>query len=66
MLTSAPAATLRATLDAGADPNCSDEYTEQTILEMIDQYDRDDLDFLVAAAKAAGVAEPEYADDDDD
>ncbi|GAA1737400.1 hypothetical protein [Luedemannella helvata] len=57
VLTMAPLAVIRATLDAGADPAQPDEYTEMSVLDVIVQARRDDLAFLVAAAKAAGVEE---------
>ena len=54
VLSDAPAETIRATLDAGADPGVSDEYTEQGISDLVTYSRRDDLDFLVDAARALG------------
>jgi ankyrin repeat protein len=48
VISAAPAEAIRATLAAGADPTATDEYTEQTIAEMVEYTGRDDLDFLVA------------------
>jgi hypothetical protein len=50
----APAETLRAMLDAGADVTATGEYDEQNVNELIDQFERTDLDFLREAWKAAG------------
>lgn len=54
VLSDAPAETIRATLDAGADPGVSDEYTEQGISDLVTYSRRDDLDFLLDAARALG------------
>jgi hypothetical protein len=48
VLSAAPPETIRSTVEAGADPRAKDEYTEQTIAEMVEYSGRDDLDFLVA------------------
>ncbi len=48
---SAPAVVMRATLAAGADPAATDEYTEEPVVSVIGEMDRDDLDFLAAAAR---------------
>jgi hypothetical protein len=50
VLTAAPAAALRATLGAGADPTFTETYSDQSLTDFIEQSGRDDLDFLVAAA----------------
>ena len=46
----APPATMHAMLKCGADPRAVEEYSEQSIADMIDEDGFDDLGFLVAAA----------------
>ncbi|GIJ67120.1 ankyrin repeat domain-containing protein [Virgisporangium ochraceum] len=46
----APPGTVRAMLNAGADPRASDEYSDLSIAELIDPNSYDDLDFLRVAA----------------
>jgi len=55
VIASAPAAALRATLDAGADPGRQDEYEYMTVIDAVEEAGRVDLDFLVSAARAAGA-----------
>jgi len=57
VLSEAPAEAIRATLDAGADPGVSDEYTEQGVADLVAYTRRDDLDFLLDAARGVGSAD---------
>jgi hypothetical protein len=52
--TDAPAQAFRALLDAGADPTVVGEYEEQGVGDLISQYRRDDLQFLLDAYAVAG------------
>jgi ankyrin repeat protein len=49
ILTDAPAEAIRALVDAGADVSRLDEYSEESVLDMVDRAGRDDLDFVRAA-----------------
>jgi hypothetical protein len=55
LYSAAPAETLRAMLDAGADVTASGEYDEQSVNELIDQFERTDLEFLREAWQAAST-----------
>jgi hypothetical protein len=48
VLTLAPPEAIRSTLDAGGDPTARDMYSEQSIAELVEYSERDDLNFLVA------------------
>jgi hypothetical protein len=47
----APAEAIRALWQAGADPFNREEYSEQTVADLVEQYGRTDLDFLPAGAR---------------
>ncbi len=56
----APVETVRATLNAGADPTIPDEYTDQLIDEIVSYSGRErELEFLVAAYRAAAPGSEE-------
>jgi hypothetical protein len=64
VLAMAPVAAVRATLAAGADPARKDEYEYLTVIDAAEMAGREDLDFLVRAARAAG-ARSERDDEED-
>lgn len=63
ILAMAPAATIRATLAAGADIKLKGEYDDLSVVEAIEEVERHDLDFLVDAARAGGVSSDQDEDD---